>query len=100
MNKDEQIRWMNSLTNATNSVSLISDGDSMAELKEKIEEMANWYYKVSPRGSELEAKIRACNNRQELDLLKKDVEATQDKSIFSTFNDKILEINSRESLSK
>lgn len=101
MNKDEQIRWMNSLTNATNSLSSIStEGKSVEEVQRLIESMANWFYRVSPVGSELEIKIKACNSKEELDTLKEEVEKTQDKNIYSTFNDKILELNACEALAK
>lgn len=97
MNKDEQIRWMNSLTNASNLVSSLSP-TTLEDAKEMIQDAANWFYRTAPQGSDLEAKIKACNNKEELDSLKEDVKKTDDKNIFRTFNDKILELNARESL--
>ncbi len=101
MNKDEQIRWMNSLTNATNAVSNLKvENQTAEELQNLIESMANWYYRISPVGSELESKIKACNNREELDSLKEEIKTTGDKNIYATFNDKILELNARQALEK
>lgn len=96
---DQKIRWMNSLTGA---IALVPKPglDQLEESKKMVEDLANWFYLLEPINSDIEEKIRLCNTKEQLALLKDEIAATKDKSIFASFNDKIIELDAREKLVK
>lgn len=72
----------------------------MDEIKKAIEDLANWYYRLKPQGGEIEERIKACNSRDELNSLKDDISKTKDSSLYTAFNEKIIELAAREGLTK
>lgn len=94
---DQRIRWMNSLTGA---VALAPKTWSIEEDKKTVEDLANWLYLLEPINSDIEEKIRLCNTKEQLALLKDEIAATKDKAIYASFNDKIIELDAREKLAK
>ncbi len=94
---DQRIRFMNSLTN---SVALAPKTGNLEEDKKTVEDLANWFYLLEPVNSDIEEKIRLCNTKEQLALLKDEIAATKDKSIYASFNDKIIELDAREKLAK
>lgn len=96
---DQRIKWMNAINNATLIIAN-QKSDLSAPLKESIEDLANWFYLLEPINSDIEEKIRLCNTKEQLALLKDEIAATKDKAIYASFNDKIIELDAREKLAK
>ena len=89
--KDNQIRWMNSLTNTSN---LLANKDlDNSELKEKIVDLANFIYNIEPRLTELEESIEECKTVDELEPLKEEVVKTDSVKMFNTWNDKKIKLS-------
>jgi len=92
--KDEQIRWMNSVTNATSIVSQLISGKTIDDVmvKEKIVEYCNFLYWIEPEKTELESRINSAKSFPELDALKEAVVKTDSVSMFNLWNEKRISI--------
>lgn len=98
---DQRIKWMNSINNATLVVTkLIEKSTTDINVKDELTDLANWFYLLEPINSDIEEKIRLCNTKEQLALLKDEIALTKDKSIYASFNDKIIELDAREKLAK
>ena len=93
---DQRIKWMNAINNATLIIANQKE-DSTSPIRDAIEDLANWFYLLEPMNNAIEDKIDACNSKEELASLKEEIAATKDKNVFSRFNQKIIELNYRES---
>ncbi len=111
MNKEQSIRWMNALNNASLLVSwnLKVEQITESELKARVEDLANWFYSLSPKieqdiqeelealfpYKELEEKIQNANTSEELIKLLDEVKNVSKEAqarVFWIFNDKKLKL--------
>lgn len=111
MNKEQSIRWMNALNNASLLVSwnLRLEVLTESELKSRVEDLANWFYELFPKEineenktieeeieaifpyKELEKKIESANTKEELEKLLEEVKGVAKESqskVFWLYNDK------------
>ena len=97
MEKDESIRWLNALNNATLICSKF-DFVLPSDAKQSIEELANWFFILMPSWERLQkeenpliSNIYKCNSLWELETYKEKViwfEWSEKASVFKAYNDK------------
>ena len=86
---DERIRWQNSLTNSSNIVSRLW---TIENYKEMIEDLANFFYNIEPKVTELHKMIEQANTSEELDAMKDLIKHTDSITMFNLWNEKKIKI--------